>query len=81
MDTTRAIPGPGWRHACGEVFTRPDCTWNYCPHPERCQERCAYPLEMHINSEGELSEDDQRQLADLMRRAFASVDPRPQGGK
>lgn len=23
-----------------EVFARPECVFNYCPHPELCQEKC-----------------------------------------
>lgn len=25
-----------------EVFSRPECVWNYCPNPDGCQQRCAH---------------------------------------
>lgn len=27
-----------------EVFSRPECIFNYCPNPERCQEKCEQQL-------------------------------------
>lgn len=26
--------------ARGDVFSRPECIFRYCPHPQSCQERC-----------------------------------------
>jgi hypothetical protein len=25
------------------VFSRAECIFNYCPHPDNCDQRCAYP--------------------------------------
>jgi hypothetical protein len=29
--------------ATSGVFARPECIFRYCPHPEKCDERCANP--------------------------------------
>lgn len=39
------------------VFERPECTWNYCPHPDRCQLMCQHerePEERELDADDEL---------------------------
>lgn len=39
-----------------DVFSRPECIWNYCPHPNQCQLLCSHERE---DFERELDADDE----------------------
>ena len=32
----------------GSVFTRHECIFNYCPHPELCKDECKNPVPFDI---------------------------------
>lgn len=38
----------------GEPFKRPECVWNYCPHPEQCAQFCSHARERELDADDEL---------------------------